>query len=96
MEVAQYYSQHLGEIGMLPVILALVGMGLGLIIRIICGIYGDWFYRNRVVYAASKIKEAEDNKEAAQKKYSGISFIAFLIAVAAMEFIPTIIAAFLV
>ncbi len=97
IELAQYYTEHLAEIGVLPLVLATVGMALSLIIRIVCGIYGDWIYRNRVVFAAHEIRKADDeNKEAANRKFSGISFIGFMIAVCAMEFIPAIITMFII
>lgn len=98
MELAQYYTEHLAEIGILPLALAMVGMAISLIIRIVCGIYGDWFYRNRVVYSAHEIRKAEDddNKDNILRKYSGVSFIGFAVAACAMEFIPTIISMFIV
>lgn len=97
MELSAYYAEHIAEIGILPLALALVGMALSLVIRIVCGIYGDWFYRNRVVYAAHEIRKADDeNKEDAKRKFSGVSFIGFAVAVCAIEFIPAIISMFIV
>ncbi len=97
VELSAYYAEHIAEIGVLPLALAMVGMALSLIIRIVCGIYGDWFYRNRVIYAAHKIRESDDEyKEDAKRKFSGVSFIGFAVAVCAIEFIPAIISTFIV
>lgn len=94
LQLGEYYAGHMSEIGMLPLILALAGMVISLIIRIVCGIYGDWFYRGRVIESVGIIKAAED-REAAENKYSGISFIGFTLAVCAMEFLPSIITVFI-
>lgn len=95
LELGSYYAQYIDQIGTLPVILALAGMVISVVIRIVCAVYGDWIYKNRVIYAAEKIRNCED-EEQARKKYSGTSFIGFALAVLAMEFLPSIIAAFIV
>ena len=94
IELAEYYSQFVGDIGFLPLLLAFIGLTLGLAIRVVCGMYGDYIYKVRVVQSVGLIKEAEDT-EAAEEKYSGVSFIGFFIAVLAVEFIPTLISVFL-
>ena len=94
VQLAEYYAQFANEIGFLPLFLSFMGLVLGFAIRIVCGIYGDYIYKQRVVLSTSLIKEAED-KEAAEQKYTGVSFIGFMIAVFAVEFIPTILSTFL-
>lgn len=94
VQLAEYYSQFLGDIGTLPVLLSFIGLALGLIIRIVCGIYGDYIYKQRVVLSAELIKNAEDT-EAAQEKFSGTSFFGFFLAVCAVEFIPTLLSVIL-
>ncbi len=95
LQMGEYYAGYMSEIGIIPLVLAAVGLVGSLVLRIVCGIYGDYFYKNRITASARLIREAED-KDAAKKKYSGVSFIGFVVAVAAMEFIPSIIAIFLV
>lgn len=94
VQLAEYYAQFANEIGFLPLFLSFMGLVLGFTIRIVCGIYGDYIYKQRVVLSTSLIKEAED-KEEAERKYTGVSFIGFMIAVFAVEFIPTILSTFL-
>lgn len=94
LQLSQYYAQHITEIGVLPLVLAFVGVVLGIVIRIVSGIYGDYIYKQRVITSATLVKKAED-KDAAKRKYSGTSFIGFFLAVLAMEYIPVLIANFL-
>ena len=94
LQLGQYYSQYLGEIGLLPLLLSLAGSALTLAVRIISAIYGDYIYKQRVILSVSLIRKAEDT-EAAKTKYSGTSFIGFLLAILATEFIPSIISLFL-
>ncbi len=95
-----YYIENLPSIGSLPLILAGAGLVVGLIVRIVFALLGDWFYKKRVIFAAKEIKKAEkelDSEEADElrKKQSGISFIAFMIAFFALEFVPTVILMFI-
>ncbi|MBQ5910912.1 MAG: DUF2628 domain-containing protein [Clostridia bacterium] len=94
IELAEYYSQFMGEIGFLPLFLSFLGLTLGLAVRVVSGMYGDYIYKERVIMSVGLIKEAEDS-EAAEEKYSGVSFIGFFIAVFAVEFIPSILSMFL-
>lgn len=95
IQLAEHYAQYANEIGFLPLFLSFTGMVIGLVVRIVCGMYGDYIYKQRVVLSASLIKQAEDT-EAAEKKYSGVSFVGFMLAVFAVEFIPTLLSTFLI
>ncbi len=94
VQLAEYYTQFLGDIGTLPILLSFIGLALGLIIRIVCGIYGDYIYKQRVILSAELVKNAEDT-EAAEEKFSGTSFFGFFLAVCAVEFIPTLLSVIL-
>jgi hypothetical protein len=91
LQIGEYYAGYMSEIGTLPLVLAAIGLAASMILRIVCGIFGDYFYKCRVVQSARLIREAEDT-EAAERKYCGVSFIGFILAVASMEFIPGILA----
>lgn len=95
VQLAEYYAQFLGDIGTLPVLLSFVGLVIGLVIRIISGIYGDYIYKQRVVQSVQLIKAAED-PEKTQEKLSGTSFVGFFVAVCAVEFIPSLLSLILI
>ena len=99
--IITYCIEHLAEIGILPLSLWATGLLVNLLVRLFSALYGDWFYKNRVIKAASEIKKAEktaDSEEmlSVRKKWSGVSFLGFMAAFFAMEFIPNIILMFMV
>ncbi len=94
LQMGEYYAQYLGEIGMLPLVLALVGMVLSIVIRIFCGIFGDWMYKNRVIEVAERLRSSE-NPEEDERRLTGTSFLGFAIAFFAVEFIPSLISMFI-
>lgn len=94
------YIEDLQIIGVLPLLLALAGIAVGVLLRLFSSFFGDWLYKKRVIQAVKEIRKADkelDSEEAeiARKKWSGISFIGFMVAVAAMQFIPFIILPFI-
>lgn len=95
VQLAEYYAQFLSDIGTLPVLLSFVGLVIGLVVRIISGIYGDYIYKQRVVQSVQLIKAAED-PEKTQEKLSGTSFAGFFVAVCAVEFIPSLLSLILI
>ncbi len=82
--------EYIQQIGLLPILLVFIGVLMSAAVHIITAVYGDWIYKQYVVEAVRKIKTA-DNTEFAEAKYSGTSFIGFLIAFAAFEFLPNLI-----
>lgn len=94
LQLGQHYAQYIDSIGILPLALSFAGVVIGILVRIISGIYGDYIYKQRVITSASIVKNAED-KDAAKRKYAGTSFIGFFLAVLAFEFIPSVISIFL-
>lgn len=95
IELAEYYADFTSEIGLLPLAIGFAGLLLGLIIRVVCGIYGDWWYKNRVIHVAKNIRSSE-NADEDLRRYSGTSFIGFALALFALEMLPSIIVLFLV
>ena len=94
-----YLIENLPKIGTLPLVLAGVGLFLALAVRIVSALYGDWFYKKRVIYAAGELKKAKmgssEDEMIGRKKWTGVSFFGFLIAFVAMEFIPSVVLMFI-
>lgn len=80
--------------GPIPLIFAAIGGAINIGIRVFAAIFADYSYKNRVITACKEIREAED-KETALRKKSGISFLAFGIALVAETLVEVIIAAFI-
>ena len=85
------YSEYLPQIGGLPLLLVFIGMAITIGVRIFSAVYGDYIYRCHVIETIGKIRAAEDS-ERATAKLGGTNFFAFLIALCALEFLPSIIA----
>ena len=58
------------------------------------GIFADSIYKDKVFSSIKKIK-ASDDPEQSLRKLGGISTLGFLLAIAAVEFLPELIAIFL-
>lgn len=91
---AEQYAQ-LNEIiaamGTVATITVAAGIILSLVLRIVCGIFGDYFYRNHTVETVSYIKkESEDISEDYQKK-GGVNFFLFVVGTLIVTYLPEIL-----
>lgn len=89
-EVLANGSDYLSAIGVLPVIMVFVGIALRLVIHLFVAVFGDYIYKNRVIESVKLINESDEPDET-RAKLSGVSFFAFIIAICALEFLPSII-----
>ncbi len=95
-ELAAHYSGFYEQIGLLPLIFGIGSLIINLAVRIISAARADWIYKNHIISAVREIKNADrDKEEEISRKLSGVSFIGFLVAFAAIEFIPSIILMFI-
>lgn len=77
-------------------ILFLVGIAVTLIMRIICGLFSDGIYRKQVISSIKKIRSESEDQDEDYRKKGGVSFIAMLLAFFAGEYLPLIVAGFLI
>lgn len=57
--IMNYFVEHLSELNMLPFWISLIGMGIGLAIRIIAGLTGDRLYRSSAISRIHRIRESD-------------------------------------
>ena len=93
-ELLNYFANNPNELQPMAVTLAFAGSMLTFIIHIISGIFADSIYKVKVFSSIKKIK-ASDDPEQSLRKLGGISTLGFLLAIAAVEFLPELIAIFL-
>lgn len=91
-ESLQIIMQNLDRIGTATIAAAFIGSLVGLIIRVVCAIFADYSYKNRVISAVSEIKKSIDDQNTAYRKRGGLSFAAALLGIMAVEYLPTIFA----
>ena len=100
-QVAAYLLENMKQASVLQTLsLAVTGLILGLVVRIIAGIFGDWIYRGTVLSSIKEIKENSDEltvplnlmlrKKGAVNIYLGLIMLFF-----AMDFAILIISALL-
>ncbi len=87
-------NRNLPNIGVGILILAFVGALLNLILKIIVGIKADYIYKKHTISTIKEIKSNSDDIDYDFHKRGGISFIATLIGLFAVQYLPSLIAYF--
>lgn len=92
--MAQYLVDNLESFNMAVIILGFAGTILSLIMMIVVGVYGDYFYRNYTLKSISSIKAESDDIEEDYRKKGGVSFIFMILGIFATRYLPVILASF--
>lgn len=96
-EAANYYElmsvmkDILTTSGPIPLIFSAIGGAINVAVRVLAAVFADYSYKNRVIASCKELREASD-KETALRKKSGISFLAFGIALVAATVLEVIVA----
>lgn len=90
-ELMQNMMAHMNEISGVVVMVAFIGSILSIAIRIICALFGDYWYKNHTVNTIKEIKKSSEDFEYDFRKKGGVNFFLFFIGVFAVQYIPTII-----
>ena len=88
---AQNIYSYLPEVNTATVLLAAAGGLLNLVIRILCGIFADSTYKNYCISCINKIKTESDDVDYDYRKKGGISVVALMLGIMAVEYLPNII-----
>jgi len=93
VELINAVIANMSNIGAFPVLLALAGIVASLIIRITCGIFGDWWYKGFTIESIKSINSNSliDDKAIAFAKKGRVSTLWLFIAILAISWFPTII-----
>lgn len=75
-------------------IFAAVGMILEIITRIICAVFGDYWYKEYTLSSIKKIRAESQDMEYDYRKKGGVNFFLFLLGVLALQYIPSLIVTF--
>lgn len=84
--------QNLDKVGTVAIVAALVSSIFALILRIVCAIFADYSYRNRVISAVTEIKKSIEDPIVSYRRRGGMSLTAALIGLMAVQYLPTIFA----
>ncbi|MDD4699158.1 MAG: RING finger protein [Oscillospiraceae bacterium] len=93
LDMANALIANINTIGLFPILLTLVGAVVSLTVRIICGIYGDWWYKQFTIESIKSINSnsLQEDRAAAFSKKGRVSTLWLFIAVLAISWFPTII-----
>lgn len=75
---------------------AMIGFWFNIIIRLICAILGDYWYKKHTITTIRQIKNSNNDIEYDFRKKGGVNFILFVTAVMSIEYLPIIIYNFIV
>lgn len=89
-EMFSIIQQNTSVIGIPAIATALVAASLMLVLRIICGIYGDGLYRNHCISTIKKLKSESEDFEFDLSKKGGFSVMLFAVGLLAVEYLPTV------
>lgn len=90
-EASEIIMQNIDKIGQVAIWAAFIGMALNFILRIICALIADFTYKKRVISEVDKIKK-NNNADIEYHRRGGISLAAALLAVLAVEYLPSVFA----
>ena len=77
--VYQFMSQNISKIGLPVLIAAAIGGVFNILLRILSGVYADYFYRKHTISTVSSIKKESDDIETDIRKKGGVNIFALLI-----------------
>lgn len=89
--MTQAFSENIGSFSKGALAAFFVAMAAKLILSVICGIFGDLFYRNYVIYTVKKIKIESDDISADMLRKGGVSIIAMTAGFLITQYLPAII-----
>ncbi len=87
--------ENLPQIGVGAVVAAMIGLLLGLALRIFAAVTGDFTYRNHALEKIKKFKNESMDIDEDYRRYGGVSIIGMFVGLFAVQYLPSIIATLL-
>ena len=93
-ELTKLLLENLPNFDAYIIIAALIGVIIEITTRIVCGIFGDYWYKQYAISSIKKIRLESSDQEIDYRKKGGVNFFLFLIGLMVLQYIPSIIATF--
>lgn len=90
-EMMSRFSDAIPQIGMGVIACALIGFFIGLIIKLIFGLFSDYFYRDYTINQIKKIKSQSEDIEFDYRKKGGANLFLFFLGFLIVEYLPSFI-----
>lgn len=94
-EMAQSITSNLDKIGLSVILVAFIGMWLNLGLRLVCALFGDYWYKKHVVSTIQQLKTESEDLQSDFHKKGGVNLILFILGYLAVQYIPLIISTFI-
>lgn len=88
--------ENIDTIGVAVIVVAYLGFMLSLALSIIVAILGDYTYRNHTIEKVKELKSQSLDIDSDYRRFGGISILATMLSFFAVQYLPSIIMAFLV
>ncbi len=95
MQMGQLVYENIPQIGVAVTVAAVIGVLLGIALRVFAAITGDYTYKNHMVETVKKMKNESLDIDEDYRRLGGVSLIGMFIGVFAVQNLPSIIAMFL-
>lgn len=96
MQVLADMAQNIDKIGIAVIIAAALSSLLGLLVRIFSAVYADWLYKGYVVSTVKKLRQTSEDMDYDYRKKGGVNLIMFFVGTMAVQYLPMIIAIFII
>lgn len=90
-EAVEMILERFSEISGFVILAAFIALIVDLIVRIICGIFGDYWYKKYTLSTIKKIRAESQDMEYDYRKKGGVNIYLFLLGLLALQYIPQII-----
>lgn len=87
--------ENMPKINDAVIIASFIGVVLNLIIRIICAVLGDYWYKEHTISTITKIKNESADIPHDFHKFGGVNLILFFIGLLAIQYVPALITIFI-
>ena len=89
--LAQSFADNISKFSKPALIAFFLACTAKVLLSVICGMFGDFFYRNYTISAVKKIRQESSDAEADTLRKGGVSIIAMAVGFVLMEYLPMFI-----
>lgn len=91
LDVVNTVLSNIDKIGNMVILLLIIGVVLDLVLRVVCALFGDYFYRNYTISSIKKMRAESEDMDADYRKLGGVNLWAMMLGFFAVQQIPNII-----
>ncbi len=90
-DFANAIIDNLEHIGIGVILFSVLSFVLNIVLRVICALFSDFWYKNHSIECIKKIKKDSDDFDLNYRKYGGVNIFSFFLTSLILEYIPIIV-----